>query len=634
LATAREAFDLYRAGRLADAAALCERLVVDMPTVEAWHLLGVSRLGLGQVDVALTALDAALALDPVRAGVLSAKALALNGLLRDDEAVVAARAALAVDPENPPVLNALGVSLRRLGRPGEAQAAYEAALAIAPGSVDALCNRGVALTDLGRFDEALTALDHAVQVAPREPKALANRAAIKSLLNRPAEAARDLEGVLELDPLYPRLAGDLMWARRQTCDWSEDAALDMLVKADLKLGRLSVAPFAALAMFDEPVLHRRCAVLAAPPPIPAPVWPVRPPGERLRIAYLSADLHEHATARLLAGVVEAHDRSRFEVFAVSYGPETGGPMRERLRVACEHWIEAKSLTDQGIAARCRDLGIDIAIDLKGYTQDGRPGILAHRAAPVQVSWLGYPGTLGAHADCVIADAVTIPPGAESDWSEAVVRLPLYQPNDALGPVILAPRRAETGLSEDAFVYCCFNNPAKITPETFNAWMAILKAAAGSVLWLYAGSPGVEENLRAQAVAAGISPDRLVFAEPVPHAEHLARQALADLVLDTWPYGAHTTASDALRMAIPVLTLPGRSFASRVGASLLTALSLPELIADDVAAYVVKAVGFANDRTALEALKARLGQALKVSAVFDPTAFARSLEAALAGLVRR
>lgn len=634
MATAREAFDLYKAGRMAEAAALCERLVVDAPNIEAWHILGVARIGLNQADKALEALDAALALDPTRAGVLSARALVLNGLGRDEEAVVAATAAIAADPDNPTVFNALGVSLRRLGRADEALCAYDAALSAQPGFVDALCNRGNALTDLGRFDEALVALDQAVQVAPREPKALANRAALKSLLNRPVEAARDLEAVLELDPLYPRVTGDLMWARRQACNWDEDAALDMLVKAELKMSRLAIAPFAALAIFDEPVVHRRCAQLAAPPAVPAPVWPVRPPGERLRLAYLSADLHEHATARLLAGVLEAHDRGRFEVFAVSYGPDTGGLMRERLKAACEHWIEAKSLSDRGIAARCRELGIDIAVDLKGYTQDGRPGILAYRAAPVQVSWLGYPGTLGAHADYVIADAVTLPPEAESDWSEAVVRLPLYQPNDVLGPAIPAPARAVAGLPDDVFVLCCFNNPAKITPTVFAAWMAILKAVPNAVLWLYAGAPGAAENLTKQAVEAGVSSDRLVFAEPVPHADHLARHALADLVLDTWPYGAHTTASDALRMAIPVLTLPGRSFASRVGASLLTALDLPELIAADAEAYVAKAIGFAADPASLSPLKSRLAEAVRTSDVFDPIAFARSLEAAFARMARR
>lgn len=596
--SAREAFDLYKAGRLAEAAALCERLVVDAPSVEAWHILGVARLGLERPEAALAALDAGLALDGKRPGLLSAKTLVLNSLGRDAETVAAGRAALAADPNNPPVLGALAVSLQRLGG----------------------------------FEEALAVLDHLVQASPGDAKALASRAALLSLLNRPGEAARDLEAVMEIDPLHPRLAGDLMWARRQTCDWREDAALDMLVKAELKLGRAAIAPFAALAIFDEPVVHRRCAELSAPPPVPAPVWPERPEGARIRVAYLSADLHQHATARLLAGVLEAHDRHRFEVFAVSYGPDTGGPMRERLKAACEHWIEARNLSDSNIAARCREAGIDIAVDLKGYTQDGRPGILAYRAAPVQVSWLGYPGTLGAHADIVLADAVTIPPGEEGNWSEAVVRLPFYQPNDALGAVTLPPSRAELGLPEDAVVLCCFNNPAKITPATFAAWMAILKAAPDAVLWLYDGAPGAAENLRREAQAAGVTPERLVFAAPVPHDQHLARHALADLVLDTWPYGAHTTASDALRMGIPILSLPGKSFASRVGASLLTALDLSELIATDSKAYVATATRLANDRTALAALKARVAERILTITVFDPAAFARTLEAAFEKMI--
>lgn len=596
MTSAREAFDLYRAGRLHDAVALCERLVAEAPSVEAWHLLGVARLELGSAGAALTALEAGLALDRARPGLLSARTLALTSLQRDDEAVLAARAALAADPENPPVFSALAVSLQRLGG----------------------------------FAEALVAMDRAVAAAPREAAYRAQRAALLTLLNRAADAAGDLEVLFELRPGHPRLAGDLMWARRQTCDWREDAALDMLVKADLKLGRPGVAPFAALALFDLPALHRRCATLSAPTGVAVPVWPVKPPGGRIRVGYLSSDLHEHATARLLAGVLEAHDRSRFEIYAVSYGPETGGAMRERLRAAFEHWIEARRLSDADIAMKCREQGLDIVVDLKGYTQDGRPGILAHRAAPVQVSWLGYPGTLGAHADVVLADAVTIPPDAEVHWSETVVRLPHYQPNDALAPAIPPPTRIEAGLPEGTQVFCCFNNPAKITPEVFTTWMEILRRAPESILWLYAGAPGAAENLRAEASKAGVAPQRLVFADPAPHDVHLARHALADLVLDTWPYGAHTTASDALRMGVPVVTLPGESFASRVSASLLTAIGVTDLIACSKADYVAKALAFVVDQS----LKPRVAEAVRRSSLFDPVAFARSLESAYATLVRR
>jgi predicted O-linked N-acetylglucosamine transferase (SPINDLY family) len=239
-----------------------------------------------------------------------------------------------------------------------------------------------------------------------------------------------------------------------------------------------------------------------------------------------------------------------------------------------------------------------------------------------------------YVDYAVADAAVLPPGAEGDWSEAAVRLPLYQPNDALAAPEATANRADAGLPDDALVFACLNNPAKITPETFTAWMTILAGAPGAVLWLYEGSPGVAANLQARAEEAGIDPDRLIFAAPAPHADHLARQALADLVLDTWPYGAHTTASDALRMEVPLLTLPGESFASRVGASLLTALDLPELIATDVADYVAAAVRLAGDRAALDALNARLAKASRTTPVFDPVAFAGGLEAAFERMILR
>ena len=634
--TARQAFDLYQAGRPAEAAALCERLVLDDPTATAaWHLLGVSRLALGLTPQALEALDRALALDPARAGVLSSRAAALVALERFEDGRAACDVALAVDPDNPPVLNAQGVALRRLGRPDAALAAYDRALALSPGFADALSNRGVVLTDLGRFDEALAAHDRACAAAPRDPRALANRAGMLALLGRPVEAARDLEAVVALDPRHPRALGDLLHVRRQACDWRDDAALRQAVRSELETGRVAIGPFAALAAFDDPILHRLAARLAAPAAVPLPEPPPPMPGGRVLVAYLSADLHDHATARLMAGLLESHDRERFEIIALSYGPDLGGPLRERIDATFERRIDVRRMSDARVAALARDLGVEILIDLKGYTQDGRPGILAHRAAPVQVSWLGYPGTLAApYVDYVIADAAVLPPGAEADWSEAVVRLPFYQPNDALAPGGATATRGDAGLPDDAFVFACLNNPAKITPETFAVWMEILRRAPDAVLWLYEGSPGVVVNLRAEADAAGIESARLVFAAPVPHAEHLARQGLADLMLDTWPYGAHTTASDALRMGVPLLTLPGQSFASRVGASLLTALDLPELIASNVETYVATAVRLVEDHPALDALKARLDRALGASPVFDPVAFARRLEAAFEAIHAR
>ncbi len=625
--SARQAFDLFRAGRTAEAAALCEQVIASNPTsTEAWHLMGAARLSLGQTQDALIALDRALGLDPVRPGALSARAAALVALGRDDEALSACEVALARDHGNPVVLNAKGVALRRLGQPAKALEAYQEALVVSPGFTDALCNLGVALSDLGQFEQALAAHSRAHQAAPREPRALANRAALLSLLGRPAEAALDLEGVIALDPHYPRALGDLLHARRQICDWRDDKALCDRVRAELRAGRPAISPFAALAVFDEPDLHRTCAGLAAPAPGPEPSWPPTSPQDRIRIAYLSADLHDHATARLLAGVLEAHDRQRFEIIALSHGPDLDSPLRQRLNGAFERRIDIRRMSDAAVAALSRSMGVDILVDLKGHTQDGRPGILAHRAAPVQISWLGYPGTLAAaYVDHILADPIVLPDSAQQDYAETVIRLPLYQPNDRLGQTPDPPTREAAGLPAQGFVFCCLNNPGKITPETFAVWMGILRAQPDSVLWLYEGAPGAAANLRDHAVRAGLDPRRLIFAAPAPHAEHLARHRLADLVLDTWPYGAHTTASDALRMGVPVLTLPGASFASRVATSLLTALDLPELIASDTAAYRTIAITLARDATAFEAVRQKLIRAIETSPVFDPERFARGLE---------
>jgi protein O-GlcNAc transferase len=420
--TARQAYDLYRAGRMAEAAALCERVVADDPaSVEAWHVLGAARLTLGETASALVALDRALALDPVRAGVLSARAAALVSLGRDDEALAASDAALAADPDNATVLNARGVALRRLGRPAEALAAFDRALSASPGFVDALCNRGVALSDLGRFDQALAAHDQACAATPRHPQALANRAALRMLLGRPIEAARDLERVVALDPRHPRALGDLLHARRQVCDWRDDAALLAAIRGELEAGRLAIGPFAALSAFDDPALHRQTARLSAPPAEPSPTWPPRPAGDRIRVAYLSADLHDHATARLMVGMLEAHDRQRFEILALSYGPDLAGALRERIDATFERRIDVRRMSDAAVADLARALGVDIVVDLKGHTQAGRPGILAHRAAPEAKT--------GTHTHGILR----IPPnGAAALFASRAV---------SMGPGHAAPRRS-------------------------------------------------------------------------------------------------------------------------------------------------------------------------------------------------
>ena len=358
-----------------------------------------------------------------------------------------------------------------------------------------------------------------------------------------------------------------------------------------------------------------------------PRAPAPRPGKRLRIGYLSADYHEHATAYLVAEMFERHDRERFEIFAYSSGPDDTSPMRQRLVNGVDHFVRVGGLSDRAAAEKIREAGIDILVDLKGYTKGTRAGILALRPAPVQASFLGYPGTSGAaFVDWLIADPVIVPPEHRQFYSEKLALLPhCYQPNDGQRPIAEPPSRTECGLPEDAFVFCCFNSSYKITADYFEIWLRLLGGVPGSVLWLFASNPWAEFNLRNRAVAAGIGADRLVFAHDLPLARHLARYRLADLFLDTLPYTGHTTVSDALWTGLPAITCAGTTFAGLVAASLLTAVGLPELIAPDAAGYEAMAERLARDPGELARLRATLAANRATAPLFDSARYTRDLE---------
>jgi protein O-GlcNAc transferase len=355
------------------------------------------------------------------------------------------------------------------------------------------------------------------------------------------------------------------------------------------------------------------------------------------VAYLSADFRTHATAMLMAGVFEAHDRTRFETTAISFGADDKSPMRARLEKGFDTFIDVRTVSDADVAQRLRDAETDIVVDLKGYTQEGRPGILAYRPAPIQAQYLGYPGTMAAdYVDYAIADKTVIPEDHRRYFTEQIIYLPdTYQCNDskrAIAP--RAPSRFEVGLPEKAFVFCCFNNNHKILPAVFDVWMRLLRQIDGSVLWLLQDNAAVVRNLGREAQARGIAPDRLVFAKRCLPPDHLARQRLADLFLDTLPYNAHTTCSDALWAGLPVLTVLGGSFAGRVAASLLSAIGLPELITQSLGEYEALAVKLARDRGALAAIKEKLARHRQTHPLFDTARFTRNLEAAYVGMWER
>jgi protein O-GlcNAc transferase len=532
-------------------------------------------------------------------------------------------------------------TLYRAGKFADALKALDVAMAIYPENAGLWNNRGAALAELKRLDEAVVSFGRAVSLNPGFPGPLVNRANALLALGRYEEAARDYEKALALGAALPYARGNFLHCRLQCCDWRDFAQERARLVAELRAGLPVTSPLISAALLRSPEDQLRSAQILSHAKYRAsqkPLWQgERYRHERIRLAYLSADFHAHATATLMAGVFESHDRARFETLAVSFGDNDASPMRARLEKSFERFIDATDKNDAEIAAQLRELEIDIAIDLKGYTANARPGIFAHRFAPIQAGYLGFPGSMGSsYIDYIIADRIVIPESARRHYSEKVVYLPdCYQANDSKrGIAARTLTRAEAGLPQKGFVFCCFNNSYKIAPDIFALWMRLLAHLEGSVLWLLEENPAAQRNLKREAEVRGVAANRLVFAPRVAPEEHLARHRLADLFLDTLPYNAHTTASDALWAGLPIVTFPGETFAGRVAASLLHAVGLPELIADSADAYEGLALKLAGDEHALSAIKEKLAQARDTCPLFDTPRFTRHLEAAYAAMLER
>ncbi|HEU4647037.1 MAG TPA: tetratricopeptide repeat protein [Burkholderiales bacterium] len=600
---------------------------------QALHLLGASLLYQERFQEALAPLDEAHRAAP-RKG--SGHRLGYCHLaLGDFEAAVRElEREVRLYPQLSNARNALGVALIRLSRREQALATFLEAAQLDPASPEANSNAGSLLADLGRVNEALPYLQAAVRASPGLADAHFNLGLAYQRLKQHAQAADSLQLALDIAPRMPYALGHLVWNRIAQCRWEGTAERIASLREQVRRDGVPAMPFEFVAVCDDPAEQRRCAELHVARSLgarPAPLWRgERYRHDRIRLAYLSADFCEHATAYLMAGLFERHDRSRFETIALSYGPDDASPMRKRLARAFERFVDVRTLSDAAAARVLRDLEIDVAVDLKGHTADARPGILAHRPAPVQVSYLGFPGTTGTDfIDYVLADRHVLPESERAAWSEKVAYLPeCYQANDA-GRVIAdrTPSRAEAGLPSQGFVFCSFNNNYKITPQVFDAWMRLLRQVPASVLWVLEDNTVARRNLQREAEARGVEPQRLVFAPRVPHAEHLARHRLADLFLDTLPYNAHTSASDALWAGLPLLTCTGNTFAGRVAASLLHAIGLPELVTHSLAEYEALALQLAANPGRLSALRARLAANQMTAPLFDTDRFRRHLEAA-------
>jgi protein O-GlcNAc transferase len=582
---------------------------------------------------ALACYDRALAIRPGDADALYNRGNALAKLKRYGGALESYQAALAIRPDNALAHENRGNALSMLKRHEEALASYDAALALEPDSVRVLTSRGTALKNLKGYEQALASYDAALARCPDYAAALFGRGNALKEIKRYREALESYDRALALERDHPDAFG---WvdAALATCDWTRTAGVVAEAAAEIAEGKPVIAPFSLLGICDDPALLLQCAKNYLQDRIPARPAPLgKAAGIRdgkLRVAYLSADFHAHATAYLTAELFEAHDRSRLEVVAVSFGRDDGSDMRRRLTKAFDQFHDVQASADRDVAALIRDLRIDIAVDLKGYTRDARPEILSFRPAPIQVNFLGFPGTMGADfIDYIIADQAVLPFDQQPFYSEAIVHLPdCYQPNDSTRAIAdRACTRSEAGLPEAGLVFCCFSNNYKITAPLFDVWMRLLAKVPGSVLWLLRDNDRAEANLRREAQARGIAPMRLVFADRVKLDAHLARYRLADLFLDTLPYNAHTTASDALWAGVPVLTCRGATFAGRVAASLLQAVGLAELVTHDLADYEAAALRLATDAPLLRAVRGKLEQNRRSHPLFDTDRFRAHIETA-------
>jgi predicted O-linked N-acetylglucosamine transferase (SPINDLY family) len=606
-------------------------LALDETHAEAAIERGVILIDRNEPTAALAAFDHALRHAPDNTDALSNRASVLLRLKRFDEALACADRALAVDPDYSAAWHNRGSALAGLKQHNDAIAAYDRALAIAPDNPVTWNNRGGAMLSLKQDEAALPYFERALQLGPADPNIWSNRAHAFSALKRLPEAIADAEQALALDPNHASAQRMAFHCRLHTCDWSRRDDDKRRITAGLEAGSRVVNTLDHRGLGDSEREHLIAAALFAAeefPPASHPLWRgERYRHDKIRLAYLSTDFRAHAVASLIVGIFEHHDKTRFETTAISFSPDDRSETRQRIETAFDRFIDVQNMSDSEAAAIMRESEIDIAIDLNGYTGDSRAGILAFRPAPVQVNYLGYPGTMGApYIDYLIADRMVIPPEHRMYQSEKVAYLPYaYQANDRNRRIGDTPTRSEASLPETGFVFSCFNNTYKIGPEIFDIWMRLIRDVEGSVLWLLEDNAIAATNLRREAQARGVDPERLIFASrKLPH-EHLARQRLADLFLDTQPYNAHTTASDALWMGLPLVTCPGNTFPARVAASLLHAIGMPELVTSSPIEYERLALKLARQPDTLAAIRAKIIANRDTQPMFDTASFAKDLE---------
>ena len=599
---------------------------------------GAALQGLRQLDAAAASYDKAIAIKPDYAEAYSNRGAALQGLKQLDAALASYDKAIAIKPDYVEAYSNRGAALQELRLFDAAVASYDKAIAINPDYAQAYSNRGTVLKDLKQYDAAVASYDEAIAIKPDHAEAYYNRGIALQHLKQLDAAAASYDKAMAIKPDNDFVFGMLLHARMHLCDWKDAEVRTSELFARIERGENVIPPLPVLALTASLSIQRQAAH----------VWALRYPGnslenipkrmksKKIRVGYFSMDFRNHPVSYLMAELIETHSRSTFEVYAFSLGPPSKDVMRLRMEEAFENFIEIQNKSDEEIVKLSREIGIDIAIDLGGFTQDSRPGIFARRSAPIQVNFIGYPGTMGAtFIDYIIADRHVLPEQTKDLYSEKVVYLPCFQPNDSKRKISEKTyTRRELGLPDKGFVFCCFNNSYKITQRTFDGWIRILKQVKDSILFLYADNETAAINLRNEAGQRGLDADRLVFGQRLSAPDYLARYRSADLFLDTYPFNGGTTASDSLWAGLPVLTCAGEAFASRMAASLLMAIDLPELIAATQEGYEALAIDLATNPERLRAIKDKLETNRQTTPLFDSKLYTRHIEDAYTQMYER
>jgi protein O-GlcNAc transferase len=624
--------------------ALCifnELVLINKGDPSLFYNLGLISSLMNEHQQALKFYDLALNLDNQDPAIHINRGASLNELKQYEGAIASLNRAIALNPNIAEAWSNKGTALNELKRHEAALVDYDKALALNPQHVEAWSNKGVSYAELKCYEEALAHYDKAIELNPQYIEAWSNKGTALNELKRYEAAAKSFHQALVLNPELPFGKGVLLHAKMLACDWQGVDSLYQSICQDLTENKKSADPFGFQGICNDELLLQKCTEIFSNAKFPAsPQFDfehLKREGGKIRIGYLCGEFREQATAILMTEIWELHDKSRFEIVALDNGWDDKSPRRKRIEAAFDEWIDISRMSDDQAAALIADKEIDVLVNLNGFFGKPRQGIFAKKPAPIQVNYLGFPGTIGStYMDYLIADNVVIPKESRQYYTEKIVHLPhCYQANDSSRKIDGRKfSKKELGLPEEGFVFCCFNNSYKILPQMFDIWMRLLHSIPGSVLWLIEDNQDATRHLQQEAQARGISAARIIFAKRVPLSEHLGRHQCADLFLDTLPYNAHTTASDALWAGLPVLTCTGTSFAGRVASSMLTVLDLPELITTSVAQYESLAYELASQPEKLHQIKTKLAKNRLHSPLFNADLIARELESAYLAMYKR